>query len=66
MRRAGLAQAKLESPVVTSVDVAMMGRAERLATRLWSVARRLPLVGTALRHVFPVLQAVGLRPAGAP
>ena len=62
MRRAGLAPVRLEPPVVTPVDLALMGSGERLGARAWALARRLPVVGRLLLRFFPVLQAVGFNP----
>ncbi len=64
MHRAGLASVRLEVPVVTPADIALMGRGERLAARGWSILSRVPVIRAALIHVFPVLQAVGFRVVG--
>lgn len=65
MRRAGLGPVRFEAPVVTPVDVAIMGGAERAASRLWALARTVPLLREVLLRLFPVLQAVGVRRGAA-
>jgi ubiquinone/menaquinone biosynthesis C-methylase UbiE len=65
LTRAALSPVRLEAPVVTPVDLAMMGTAERLASVAWGVARRIPIVRSLLMPVFPVLQAVGFQPRPA-
>ncbi len=62
MRRAGLDPVRLEPPTVTSVDLAVMGTAERAGARAWAFARRVPIIGRMLLRLFPVLHAVGFHP----
>jgi ubiquinone/menaquinone biosynthesis C-methylase UbiE len=61
---AGLARVRLEPPVVTPVDIALMDGAERCGAQVWALVRGIPMVGRVLMRFFPVLQAVGHRPRG--
>jgi SAM-dependent methyltransferase len=56
--RTGLPRVRFLAPVVTQPDLAVMGGAERLMARAWSVVRRVPGLGRLFLGVFPVLQAV--------
>ena len=60
-RRAGLTVVRFEAPVICDVDIQLMGGAERLAARVWSLVRRVPLLAAVMLVVFPVLQGVAMR-----
>ena len=62
-RRAGLRAVRFEAPSVSSADLELMGWAERLAARLWSLIRGVPWIARAFLPVFPVLQGFATREA---
>ena len=61
LRRAGLRSVKFMPPAVTRADLETMGRLERVASRVWSVVRRVPVIRRVFLPVFPVIQAVATR-----
>ena len=61
LRRAGLRRMLFAAPAVTDADLAAMGRAERLAARIWRIVRRIPGLRRLVLPVFPVIQVVATR-----
>lgn len=61
LRRASLGRVRFLAPAIATVDLVHVGGAERLAARLWSFLRRVPLIRRVLLPWFPVLQVVATR-----
>ena len=61
LRSAGLPIVRFIAPAVTDADLEPMGKLERLAARIWSIVRRVPILRRIFLPVFPVLQVIASR-----